>query len=271
MVDTSDEWITTRTGIKERRIAAKDEYTSDMAAKAALAAMEQAGDQGGRNRSDSRRHRHARHGVPSDGLFRADEDRREQTRPVSISPRPAPDFFSRSKSRSNSSPRTPTTPCSSSARRNSPRSPIGPIAIPVCFSATARARPSCGIAAAAPRRHQHSHRQRRAVCRHPLHARRRLPHSDHARKCRPATCKRSTCRARKFTNRPSSRCCDASKKALEQAGLTIDDIACVIPHQANAAHHRSDRRSAEDSARTIFRESRSLRQHFGRRGRHRAR
>jgi 3-oxoacyl-[acyl-carrier-protein] synthase-3 len=43
MVDTSDEWITTRTGIKERRIAAKDEYTSDMATKAALAAMEQAG------------------------------------------------------------------------------------------------------------------------------------------------------------------------------------------------------------------------------------
>jgi 3-oxoacyl-[acyl-carrier-protein] synthase III len=43
MVDTSDEWIMTRTGIKERRIAAKDEHTSDMATKAALAAMEQAG------------------------------------------------------------------------------------------------------------------------------------------------------------------------------------------------------------------------------------
>ena len=43
MVETSDEWITTRTGIKERRIAAKDEYTSDMAAKAALNAIEQAG------------------------------------------------------------------------------------------------------------------------------------------------------------------------------------------------------------------------------------
>src|SRR5437870_11119850 len=42
MVDTSDEWITTRTGIKERRVAAKDEYTSDMAAKAALKAIEQA-------------------------------------------------------------------------------------------------------------------------------------------------------------------------------------------------------------------------------------
>src|SRR3989442_15974513 len=34
MVDTSDEWITTRTGIKERRIAGKEEFTSDMAAKA---------------------------------------------------------------------------------------------------------------------------------------------------------------------------------------------------------------------------------------------
>src|SRR5436853_7790174 len=42
MVDTSDEWITTRTGIKERRIAGKDETTSDMATKAALKALEQA-------------------------------------------------------------------------------------------------------------------------------------------------------------------------------------------------------------------------------------
>src|SRR5439155_7375100 len=43
IVETDDEWITTRTGIKQRRIAAADEYTSDMGAKAALAAMEQAG------------------------------------------------------------------------------------------------------------------------------------------------------------------------------------------------------------------------------------
>src|ERR1041385_1269033 len=42
MVDTSDEWIVTRTGIKERRMAAKDELTSDMATKAALKAIEQA-------------------------------------------------------------------------------------------------------------------------------------------------------------------------------------------------------------------------------------
>lgn len=43
MVETSDEWITTRTGIKERHIAAKDEFTSDMAAKAAERAMKMAG------------------------------------------------------------------------------------------------------------------------------------------------------------------------------------------------------------------------------------
>jgi len=42
MVETSDEWIRTRTGIRERRIAAADEATSDMATKAALAAMKQA-------------------------------------------------------------------------------------------------------------------------------------------------------------------------------------------------------------------------------------
>jgi len=40
MVDTTDEWIVSRTGISERRIAAADEFTSDMATKAALLAME---------------------------------------------------------------------------------------------------------------------------------------------------------------------------------------------------------------------------------------
>lgn len=42
MVETSDEWISTRTGIKERRIAAKDENTSDLAYKAAVKAIENA-------------------------------------------------------------------------------------------------------------------------------------------------------------------------------------------------------------------------------------
>ena len=43
MVETSDEWIITRTGIRERRIASAEECTSDMAAKAAMAALESAG------------------------------------------------------------------------------------------------------------------------------------------------------------------------------------------------------------------------------------
>ena len=42
-VDTTDEWIVSRTGIKERRIAAEGEFTSHMASKAAERALEQAG------------------------------------------------------------------------------------------------------------------------------------------------------------------------------------------------------------------------------------
>jgi 3-oxoacyl-[acyl-carrier-protein] synthase-3 len=43
MVDTSDAWITQRVGIRERRIAAPGEYTSDLAARAAADALAQAG------------------------------------------------------------------------------------------------------------------------------------------------------------------------------------------------------------------------------------
>lgn len=43
MVDTSDEWITSRTGIRERRLAAENETTSDMGAEAARRALQQAG------------------------------------------------------------------------------------------------------------------------------------------------------------------------------------------------------------------------------------
>ncbi len=42
-IDTSDEWILARTGIQERRIASKDESTSDLAVKAARRALELAG------------------------------------------------------------------------------------------------------------------------------------------------------------------------------------------------------------------------------------
>lgn len=43
MVDTSDEWITTRSGIKERRVACKEETCSFLSTKAAEKALEMAG------------------------------------------------------------------------------------------------------------------------------------------------------------------------------------------------------------------------------------
>ncbi len=43
LVDTNDEWITTRTGIKQRRKANADEYTSQFAVKAANQALERSG------------------------------------------------------------------------------------------------------------------------------------------------------------------------------------------------------------------------------------
>ncbi|WP_149846514.1 beta-ketoacyl-ACP synthase III [Paenibacillus sp. 37] len=43
MVDTNDEWIVSRTGIKERHIAAPEQATSDLAYEAAIKALESAG------------------------------------------------------------------------------------------------------------------------------------------------------------------------------------------------------------------------------------
>jgi len=43
MVDTSDEWIVTRTGIRERRIAREDQAASDLALEASRQALEDAG------------------------------------------------------------------------------------------------------------------------------------------------------------------------------------------------------------------------------------
>lgn len=43
IVDTSDEWIVSRTGIKARHVAAEGEFTSHLASKAAVKALEQAG------------------------------------------------------------------------------------------------------------------------------------------------------------------------------------------------------------------------------------
>ena len=43
LVDTNDQWILERTGIRERHIAAKDMATSDMAIQAAKCALAQRG------------------------------------------------------------------------------------------------------------------------------------------------------------------------------------------------------------------------------------
>ena len=64
---------------------------------------------------------------------------------------------------------------------------------------------------------------------------------------------------------------DAAKKALEKAGLTIDDIACVIPHQANVRIIEAIADRLKIPVEKVFRESRSLRQHLRRGRRHRPR
>lgn len=43
IVDTSDEWIRTRTGIRERRVVAEEDATSDLAVRAARVALDRAG------------------------------------------------------------------------------------------------------------------------------------------------------------------------------------------------------------------------------------
>jgi 3-oxoacyl-[acyl-carrier-protein] synthase-3 len=47
LVDTSDEWIVQRTGIRERRIVAEDEATSDLALRACRQALERSGVEAG--------------------------------------------------------------------------------------------------------------------------------------------------------------------------------------------------------------------------------
>ena len=66
-VETSDEWIRERTGIRERRIAAPEEALSDLALPAARKALETGGDRGGRHRPDHRRHGDAGHGISLHG------------------------------------------------------------------------------------------------------------------------------------------------------------------------------------------------------------
>ena len=57
-IDTSDEWIRQRTGIRQRYIAAEGELTSDLAIAASRQALENAGPQGQRHRLHRARHLH---------------------------------------------------------------------------------------------------------------------------------------------------------------------------------------------------------------------
>ena len=63
LVDTSDEWIRTRTGISQRHVAAEGETTTDLAEHAARRAMDAAGVAACGYRSDLRRHDDAGSGV----------------------------------------------------------------------------------------------------------------------------------------------------------------------------------------------------------------
>ena len=63
-VDTTDEWIVERTGIRERRVAATDETTASLAIEAGTAAIKQAGITPGRHRPPHRRDRDARAADP---------------------------------------------------------------------------------------------------------------------------------------------------------------------------------------------------------------
>ena len=60
LVDTSDEWIRSRTGIRERRVAAPHETTATLAAIAGKARHRGGRPAAGRHRPDPGRHAHAR-------------------------------------------------------------------------------------------------------------------------------------------------------------------------------------------------------------------
>ena len=78
MVETTDEWIMQRTGIRERHIVDPGVATSDLAKEAALEAISRAGPHARRHRRDHRRHGDAGHAVPEHRVPGAGQDRRDQ-------------------------------------------------------------------------------------------------------------------------------------------------------------------------------------------------
>ena len=79
----------------------------------------------------------------------------------------------------------------------------------------------------------HLHGQRRQLQRHPLHARRRLPSSRHRRRRSRRSCNTIKMSGKEIYKQAVTAMLTAANAALEGAGLTPDDLACIIPHQAN--------------------------------------
>ena len=107
MVDTSDEWIVQRTGIRERHIAAEGEFTSDIGIKAARAALAACRHRRPVDRPDRARDLDART-TP----FRP---ARSRCRPGSASPMAPPSTCRRSARASCSAWRPPTACCATGA------------------------------------------------------------------------------------------------------------------------------------------------------------
>ncbi len=92
MVDTSDEWILQRTGIRERHIVDPGVATSDLATEAARKAIERAGLTPDRHRLHRRRHHDARHAVSEHRLPACSTRSARRARGATTCSPPAPGF-----------------------------------------------------------------------------------------------------------------------------------------------------------------------------------
>ena len=140
MVDTSDEWIAQRTGIRERRIAADGETTSDMGLQAARAALAAAGRRCPVDRSDRARHLDARQHLSGERGRRAGRARHHPRRRLRSAGGVLGLRLRPGDRRRSVEDRRPQARAGDRRRRPSRASSIGPTAPPACCSATAPAR-----------------------------------------------------------------------------------------------------------------------------------
>ena len=121
------------------------------------------------------------------------------------------------------------------------------------------------------RRHQHAHRRATASSPTFSSCRAAARVADHERERATMNLQTIHMSGKEVYKQAVIAMLDASKKALEKAGLTIDDIACVIPHQANLRIIEAIADRLKIPLDTFLCESRPLRQHLRRRGRDGAR